>query len=138
LVSSPYKITDFKSYGAFLFHYFSHLRLQSTIKFGNGKGHPIPLFKGLRLKKLLIIGGVRFEVLEEYVRRSLFFYRGRKNRKKLELKAVSIKDKYQLDLDSNRQSYESSRIWATRQSLLWRWQRVREWFDEFSESYEIE
>ena len=106
--------------------------------YGNGKRHPIPLFEGLELKKLLIIGEVRFKVLEEYVRRSLFFYRGRKNRKKPELKVSPIMGKCQPDLDSNRPSYESSKIWDTRQSLWWKWQRVREWFDEFSESYEIQ
>jgi len=105
---------------------------------GNGKRHPIPLFKGLELKKLLIIGKVRFKGLEEYVKKSLFFYKGRKNRKKPKLKAVPIRGKYQLDLSSNRQPYESSTIWDTRQGLWWRWQRVREWFDEFSESYETQ
>ena len=105
---------------------------------GNGKGHPIPLFKGLRLEKLLIIGEVRFKVLEDYVRKSLFFYRRRKNRKKPELKAVPIRDKYKFDPGSNGPCYESSKIWATRQGLWWKWQRVREWFDEFSESYEIQ
>ncbi len=105
---------------------------------GNGKRHPIPLFRGLELKKLLIIGEVRFKVLEEYVRQSLFFYKGRKNRKKPELKAAPIRNKYQLDLSTNRQSYEPSKIWNTRQGLWWRWQRVREWFSEFSESYEVQ
>ena len=105
--------------------------------FGNGKRHHIPLFKGLELKNLLIIGEVRFKVLEEYVRRSLFFYKGRKNRKKPELKTAPIRNKYQLDLSPNRHSYESSKIWATRQGLWWRWQRVREWFSEFGESYEM-
>ena len=105
---------------------------------GNGKRHPIPLFKGLELKKLLIIGEVRFKVLEDYVRKSLFFYKERKNRKKPELKVASIRDKYQLDLSPNRQSYEPSKIWDTRQGLWWRWQRVREWFSEFSESYEMQ
>ena len=108
------------------------------ISFGNGKRHPIPLFKGLELKKLLIIGEVRFKVLKEYVRQSLFFYKGRKNRKKPELKAVPIRNRRQLDLSTNRQSYESTKIWATRQGLWWRWQRVREWFSEFSESYEMQ
>ena len=105
---------------------------------GNGKGHPIPLFKGLRLEKLLIIGEVRFKALEDYVRKSLFFCKGRKDRKKPELKAAPIKDKYQIDPGSNRSSYEASKIWATRQGLWWRWQRVREWFSEFSESYEMQ
>jgi hypothetical protein len=104
---------------------------------GNGRGHPIPLFKGLELKNLLIIGKIRFKVLEEYVRKSLFFYRGRKNRKKLKLK-VPIRDKYQHDISPNRQSYESTKIWDTRQGLWWKWQRVREWFNEFSESYEVQ
>jgi len=104
---------------------------------GNGKGHPIPLFKGLRLERLLIIGEVRFKGLEDYVRKSLFFYRGRKNRKKPELKAVPFRDKYQLDPSPDRESYESSKIWATREVLWWKWQRVREWFREFSEFYEL-
>lgn len=127
------------SRGALL--YTTHYQSVSREKFkknGNGKGHPIPLFKGLELRELLIIGGVRFKVLEDYVRQSLFFYKGRKKRKKAVLKVVSIRDKYQLDLGSNRESYESSRIWATRQGLWWKWQRVREWFSEFSESYEIQ
>ncbi|MDP2922512.1 MAG: hypothetical protein Q8O30_02165, partial [Candidatus Omnitrophota bacterium] len=100
--------------------------------------HPIPLFKGLELKNLLIIGEVRFKVLRDHVRQSLFFYKGRKNRKKPELKVVPIRDKYQLNQNPNRQSYEPSKIWATRQGLWWKWQRVREWFSEFSESYEIQ
>ncbi len=107
-------------------------------RYGNEKRHPIPLFKGLELKKLLIIGEVRFKVLKDYVRKSLFFYKGRKNRKNPKLKVLPIRDKYQLDLSSNRQSYESSKIWNTRQGLWWRWQRVREWFSEFSESYEVQ
>jgi hypothetical protein len=87
---------------------------------------------------LLIIGEVRFKVLKDYVRKSLFFYRGRKNRKKPKLTTPSIRrSKYQLNLSVNRYSYESTKIWDTRQALWWRWQRVREWFNEFSESYEI-
>ena len=86
--------------------------------------------------KLLIIGEVRFKVLEDYVRRSLFFYKGRKNRKKSELKTAPIWNKPIIHQD--RESYQASRIWATRQGLWWKWQRVREWFDEFSESYEIQ
>ena len=97
---------------------------------GNGKRHPIPLFKGLRLEKLLIIGGVRFEVLEEYVKKSLFFYRGRKNRKKLAIKTVSKKAECKTNQDYSMQSYEASKIWATRQSLLWRWRRTYQWFNE--------
>ena len=69
---------------------------------GNGKRHPIPLFKGLELKNLLIIGEVRFKVLRDYVRQSLFFYKGRKNRKKPELKVAPIRNKYQLDLPALR------------------------------------
>lgn len=102
---------------------------------GNGKGHPIPLFKGLKLEKLLIIGEVRFKVLEDYVRRSLFFYKGRKDRKKPELKAVSVRNRPVIHQD--RESYHATKIWDTRQALWWKWQRVREWFNEFSESYEI-
>jgi hypothetical protein len=108
------------------------------IYLGNGKRHPIPLFKGLELKKLLIIGEVRFKVLRDYVRRSLFFYKGRKSRINPKLKAALIRNKHRLDLSPNRQSYESSKIWDTRQDLWWRWQRVREWFSEFSESYDIQ
>jgi len=106
--------------------------------YGNGKRHPIPLFKGLRLKKLLIIGEVRFKELEEYVRKSLFFCKGRKNRKKAESRKTLIRDKYQLDLSPNRQSYQASKIWVTRQSSLWQWRRTYAWFKEFRESYETE
>jgi len=106
------------------------------LKVGNGKRHPIPLFKGLELKKLLIIGEVRFKELEEYVKKSLFFYKRRKNRKKPVLKAAPIRNRPIIHQD--RESYESSKIWDTRQGLWWRWQRVREWFSEFSESYDMQ
>jgi hypothetical protein len=105
---------------------------------GNGKGHRIPLFKGLELKKLLIIGEVRFKVLKDYVRRSLFFYKGRKNRKKPELKAPPIQGRDVFKRDYSRPSYESTNIWVTRQSLLWRWRRARQWFAEFSDLYEMQ
>jgi hypothetical protein len=102
----------------------------------NGKRHPIPLFKGLELKNLLIIGRVRFKVLRDYVRKSLFYYKKRKPRKKQVLIVKQpIKNKHKLDLSVNRQSYESSKIWNTRESTWWEWQRAREWFDELNESY---
>ena len=104
---------------------------------GNGKGHPIPLFKGLELKKLLIIGEVRFKVLKDYIGRSLFFYKGRKNRKKPELKAVFSKAKHKVNHEYTKQSYEASKIWATRQSRFWQWRRVNEWFRQFKDLYEI-
>ena len=87
----------------------------------NGKTHRIPLFKGLELKKLLCIGGVRFKVLKDYVRKSLFFYNGRKFRKKDSL-SKSI------------QNTNPQNIWGTRNSSFWQWRRVKEWFSQFDES----
>jgi len=91
----------------------------------------------LELKKLLIIGEVRFKVLRDYVKRSLFFYKGRKNRKEPELKAVCIKANHKTNHDYNRQSYEATKIWVTRQSRFWQWRRVNEWFRQFKDLYEI-
>ena len=107
-------------------------------KYGNGKRHRIPLFKGLELKKLLIIGEIRFKVLEDYVKKSLFFYKRRKNRKNPELKIVPVQDNHKFKRAYNRQPYEASKIWVTRDSSFWQWRRVREWFSQFKESYEIQ
>jgi hypothetical protein len=104
-----------------------------TMRCGNGKRHPIPLFKGLELKNLLIIGEVRFKVLEDYVRQSLFFYKGRKNRKR---ENISLPIPKRLVYNKARviQPYACSNIWVTRQSLLWQWRRAIEWFSQFDES----
>jgi len=100
---------------------------------GNGKRHRIPLFKGLKLKKLLCIGEVRFKVLKDYVTKSLFFYKGRKNKKRENLSKLSQK-KIVPNQTYTIQPYESSNIWVTRQSLFWQWRRVKEWFSQFDES----
>lgn len=90
------------------------------------------------LKKLLIIGGVRFKVLEDYVRRSLFFYKGRKNKKIERILLPIIQKKLVYNKPNAIQGYESTGIWNTRQSIFWQWRRVREWFSEFSESYDMQ
>jgi hypothetical protein len=81
---------------------------------------------------LLCIGEVRFKVLRDYVRKSLFFYKGRKNTKRP--KPVSTPaDKYELKIGHSRQSYEGTKVWETRESLFWQWRRVREWSSQFDE-----
>ena len=34
-------------------------------------------------------------------------------------------------------SYEATNIWPTRESTYWQWIRVREWFREHKEKYEV-
>jgi hypothetical protein len=124
--------------------------------FGNGKGHRIPLFNGLRVEKLLCIGDKRYKVLKKEIGTCLWWEIGRSTGSEPEQFTAGEKTRYRphslsvgghkslappnskASLPQMQGVYQPTDIWATRESSFWQWHRVYEWFSEFKDFYENE
>ena len=101
--------------------------------FGNRNRQGIPLKK--EIKKLICLSKAVYERLKEAV--GVGFKHILTLEKKINVyqREVPPSDKIRRQklIAVNNSDYEPSNIWETRESKLWQWRRVREWFSQLNE-----